>query len=154
MLANHHRRSGFSFMETTIAILVMGILTAIAAPTYISALAHRRVTLAAQRIVADLHYARSESQRSSSTRSVNFNTVTNSYRLIDVVDMDRSADNYIVNLVDTPFSATLVSATFGANANVIFDRYGRPDSVGTVVVQSGSVQLTVSLAADGTATRL
>ncbi len=147
------RRSGFTFMEMTIVMLVMGILTTIAAPTYVQALAYRRATLAARRIVADLHFARSEAQRVSSNRTVNFDTLTNSYQLVSVKDMDHSAEDYIVNLVDDPFSAVLISADFDGDANVIFDRYGRPDSVGTVEVQSGSVQRTVSLAADGTATR-
>ncbi len=150
----HHRRSGFTFIEMSIAILVMGILAAIAAPTYVTALANYRATLAARRVVADLHYARSEAQRNSTTRTVVFNTITNSYRLINVVDMDRSAENYIVQLVDDPFSSVLISATFDGDAIVIFDRYGRPDSVGTVVVRSGSVQQTIDLAIDGTATML
>ncbi len=148
-----HRRSGFSFMEMTIAMLVMGILTAIAAPTYVTALARRRATLAAQRIVADLHYARSEAQRNSANRAVQFDTSNNRYTLSDVTDLGNSANTYIVELVDDPFSSVLVSASFGGDDEVVFDMYGRPDDIGTVVVQSGSVQLTVSLAADGTATR-
>jgi len=132
-------------------MLVVGILAAIAAPTYVGALANYQATLAARRVVADLHYARSEAQRNSQDRNVLFDTGTNSYSLTNVTDIDQRTKNYIVNLVDSPFSSVLVSATFGANANVIFDRYGRPDNVGTVVVQSGSVQKTITLAADGTA---
>ncbi|NOZ41158.1 MAG: prepilin-type N-terminal cleavage/methylation domain-containing protein [Planctomycetes bacterium] len=147
-------RSGFTYIELTITMLVMGILGAIAIPTYVSTLANYRANLAASRIVADLHYARSEAQRNSLIRNVVFNTGSNSYTLTGVADTDHSTNNYIVNLVDAPFSATLVSATFGAYATVTFDRYGRPDNTGTVVVQSGSVQKTITLAADGTATLL
>jgi len=147
-------RGGFTFIEMAITILVMGIVAAAAAPSYFSALASYRVGMAARKVVADLHYARSESQRSSSSRTVQFDTANNRYTLVNVADLDRAADSYVVHLVDPPCSALLVSATFGANANVIFDMHGRPDSVGSVVVQSGSVQKTVNLAADGTATVL
>lgn len=135
-------------------MLVMGILAAVAAPTYIASLARYRADLAARRIVADLEYARSEAQRSSQSREVQFDIGAESYTLASVADIDESANTYTVNLVDDPFMAEIASATFGVDENVIFDRFGRPDSTGSVVVRSGSVQVTITLAADGSTTTL
>ncbi len=151
MQPKSHPRTGFSYIEMTIAMLVMGILAAIATPSYLSALAHYRANLAARRVVADLHYARSEAQRNSQSRSVQFNTGTDRYWLHDVVDIDNSGESYVVKLIEDPFLATIVSVNLGATPKVDFDRYGRPDEVGTVVVQSGNVQRTITITADGTA---
>jgi len=152
MQAKSTSRKGFSYIELTIVMLVMGILAAIAIPSYVITLANYRANLAARKIVADLHFARSEAQQNSQNRDVQFNTAYNSYTLTNITDIDDSASSYVVYLVDDPFSAVLVSATFGVGTNVTFDRYGRPNSAGTVVVQSGNVQQTVTLASDGTAT--
>ena len=151
----HHAgscRHGFTFVETTIAILVMGIMAAVAVPTYLSAVTNYRVNMAARKIIADLNYARAEAQRYSQNRTVQFDTTNNSYTLVNVTDIDNSANAYVVELVEDPFSSTLVSAVFGGDAVVIFDMYGRPDTSGAVVVQTGSVQKMISLAEDGSAT--
>lgn len=133
-------------------MLVLGIIAGVAAPRYRSALAEYRSEAAAQRIVADLHFARSEALRTSQSRMVQFESANGRYTLVNVADLDREASSFVVNLVDDPFWASFVSVAFGGDENVVFDRFGRPDSVGTVVVQSSNVQRTVTLAADGNAT--
>lgn len=157
MPVQHRQRTGFTYIEMVITLLVMGILTAVAAPKFVSALASRRVDLAASRIVADLHYARSEAQRVSKSRTVEFNVISNNYTLINVVDLDHSTRNYTVELVNGSFDSELVSAVFGVAPNVcssvIFDMFGRPDQEGVVIIRSGSLQRIVTLAADGTATK-
>lgn len=144
-------RGGFTLIEVTITMLVLAILTAVAAPSYISALASNRADMAARKVVADLHFARTEAQRYSQSRTVEFDIANGRYTLVSIASLDRSTAGYVVNLVDDPFAAALVSATFGADANVTFDMYGRPDSDGTVVVQAGNFQKTITLASDGQA---
>ncbi len=154
MQANQSFRSGFTFIEMVIAILVMGILSAVAVPNYVTAIAKYRADLAARKIVADLHYAKSEAQRTSQSRTVHFYSVENRYILEDVVDIDHpDLPHTVVELVNDPFSATIVSVDFDGDSAVIFDMYGRPDSIGTVDIQSGNVLRTVTLAADGTASK-
>ncbi len=147
-------RTGFTIVEMAIVILVMGILAAAAAPTYLSALDHYRVEMAASRIVADLRFARSEAIRSSrDDRYITFESGPDRYTLVNVSDINDGNKGYYVYLGGEPFYTDILSATFGANENVTFDRFGRPDDPGTVVVRSGSEERTVTMAADGTATR-
>ena len=145
-------RIGFTLIEMVIVMLVMSILASVAVPTYVSALANYRVEMAAKQIVADLHYAKSEALRRSMSRTVLFDSANNAYTLVDVADPDRPARGFVVSLRDAPFSAQLISALFEGDETVVFDMFGRPDSVGTVVLESGGTQRTVILAADGTAT--
>ncbi|MEM8945430.1 MAG: GspH/FimT family pseudopilin [Planctomycetota bacterium] len=144
------RRRGMTVIELSITVLVMGILAAVVAPSYVAAINRYRVDLAASRIVADLRFAQAESQRIGQTRTVQFDVSNDRYTLVDVADIDNSASTYVVELVDDPFLASLVSASFGFSANVSFDMFGRPDSSGAVVVQAGGIQKTVDLTADGT----
>ena len=154
MRFKHRCHSGYTFVEITIVVLIMGLLAAVAAPTYVSTVTKYRVDMAARKIVADLHFARAEALRNSLSRTVQFDTTNNRYELLSVESTDRTGTNYLVELVDEPFYSALVSATFNGDEAVVFDRFGRPDSVGTVVVQAGGLQKTVSLAADGRATML
>jgi len=145
-------RRGFSLIEVTITMLVIGIMAAAAAPSYFSVVASKRAEMAACRIVADLSLARSQAQQSSQSRTVEFDVPGNQYSLLNVDRLDRSTASHVVNLIDEPFSSQLVTATFGVDAIVIFDMYGRPDSEGTITVQSGNVLRTVTVSPDGSAT--
>ncbi len=151
MRSNKQFQRGFTYIEVVITVLLMGILAGMAAPSYFTSIASYQAEMAAKRVVHDLHFARSEAQRSSQSRTVRFDTETNSYSLEGVADINASANGYVTSLSKNPFSATLVSASLGGDAVVVFDMYGRPDSDGTVVVQAGSVQRTVELSDDGEA---
>ncbi len=151
MLSKTQLQRGFTYIEVVITVLLMGILAGVAAPSYFASIASYQAEMAAKRVVHDLHYARSEAQRSSQSRTVQFSTETNSYTLVGVADVNNSANAFVTSLSKNPFSATLVSASLGGDAVVVFDMYGRPDSDGTIVVQAGSVQKTVELEENGEA---
>ena len=59
------QRAGFSAIELAIAVLVMGILAAAAAPRFTESLSRSRLDAARKRILADLRYA----QRHARTRA-------------------------------------------------------------------------------------
>ncbi len=152
MKNKNHCRKGFTLIEMTIVLLVMGIFAATAAPSYLTALAHYQVDMAARKIVADLQFARSEAVRTSRSRPVNFESGLDRYTLVNVSDLNDGNKGYYVYLQEAPFSADLISADFPDNATfekVEFDRFGRPNSRGTIVVRSGSQVRTVELNADG-----
>ena len=98
------RRSGFTFIELTVTLLVIGILTAVAAPSYIASLASYRATSAARRIVSDLRYARAMAQTNSQSRTVDFDPLKEEYELGNIDDLDHSGARYIVELSEEPYS--------------------------------------------------
>lgn len=150
---NIHRtkkRCGFTLVEVTIVVLLMSIIAAVAAPTYVSALNNYRADMAARKLVADLQYARSDAQRKSTNRTVSFSLPENRYELAAISDLKKSTNTYRVDLVDAPFHATLMSVSFAGNSFVVFDMHGHPSSPGSVVLKSGTTQKTIAMADDGT----
>ena len=66
---------------------------------------------------------------------------------IDAAAM-RIAGDYVVDLSDTGYAATLVSVSFGSGGtdnSITYDMYGRPDYGGFVVIQFGSEQRTITV---------
>jgi Tfp pilus assembly protein FimT len=143
-----HRRPhvrGFTLIEMSMVAMTVAILCAIAVPRYASSLARYYATAAAQRIAADLALAQSAAKTSTKNQIITFSVTGNSYQMIGVVGPDSPAANYSVSLSKPPYQATLVSVSFANATQVTFDRYGMPNSGGTIIVQTGQCQKTITL---------
>ncbi len=139
---------GFTLVEVVIVVLILGILAAVAAPRFAGALHRARAEEAAKRIQVDLGYAREKAISSSSPLTVSFTPLTDDYTIPVLADLNRPGRQYAVALNSSPYNAALVSATLGGDGDVQFDRYGIPDSGGTITVESGGYQQTVTVNAD------
>ena len=140
-------RTGFSLAELVVVVVIIGIVSAIAAPRYANALAHHRVDAAAKRIVADLSLAQRQAKISSTSQTVEFETGVgqSAYWLLGMPHLDRSGEEYAVLLSQEPYQATIVSADFGGDKEIVFDGFGVPDSGGLVIVQVGKYQKKIAV---------
>lgn len=139
------KRHGFSLMEVVMVMAIIGMMAAVAAPRYANSVARYRVDLAAKRIAADMALAQQRAQIVSGSRAVAFAVSTSSYQLPGVPDLKKPAIDYSVKLEQGPYRAQIISANFGGDAEVVFNGYGVPDSGGSIVISSGSVQRTITL---------
>ncbi|MDB5299738.1 MAG: putative fimbrial protein [Phycisphaerales bacterium] len=141
-----HRPSsrGYTLIEIVVVLTIVGVLWAIAAPRYGNSLCRYRAEQAARRIAADLLLARSQAKMTSKSRIITFNTTTNTYGM-DVQGLTASSTQYNVNIAGDPYYASFVSVSFNGTSGVTFDAYGSADNSGTIVVQCGGVQYTITL---------
>lgn len=137
------KRPGFSFIEMILVLVIAGIMASMALPRFSSFLANQHVEAAARRVVVDLALARRQAKITSSNQTVAFTLATNSYLIAGIGDRDRGTVDYEVVLSQSPYRATLVSADFGGDADIVFDGFGVPDSGGTIVVEVGRFQKTI-----------
>ena len=139
--------TAFTLTEITIVVSIIAVLGAVAMPQYALALARYRVAMAEQRILSDLSLAQAVAKTSSAGQSVSFYIASNNYQLTGYAGPlgGPAQSTYTVSLTADPYDATLVSASFNSAALLTYDRFGQPTSGGTVVLQVGSYQKTITV---------
>ena len=140
------KNRGFSLLEMLIVLMIIAILATVGVPQFLDLLAYHRVESAANRLQADLNYARKEAQSNSSDRTVAFVVADSRYSLFpNIADLKHPTQNYTVNLSRTPYHTTLLSADFEGYAEVSFNGFGLPDRGGAIVIQHRNQHRTILL---------
>jgi hypothetical protein len=149
-------------------LFIAGVLGAIAAPRVFTTNGRARAMAAAQRIAADLEYARNRAITTSSPMTVNFVPGKDVYGMPGLASpLNGRQSTYLVKLNEPPYDCSLRAAAFGEGTGsrwtgvydadpvqrVVFDGFGKPDSSGWVMVSSGGIICRVSLDESGRATR-
>ena len=135
----------FTLVELIIVLTVVGVLAGIAVPRYGNFLTNHRIDAAATRIAVDLALAQRQARMTGTSQNVKFNTSRNNYRLANFADPDHAGVAYEIDLWDEPYQAAIISADFDGDAILVFDAYGAPDSGGTILIQTGNRQITISV---------
>ncbi len=105
-------KRGFSFLELILVISIMGILCAVAVPTYINSLNGYRVSMAVKRVAADIEYAREIARRTNTSQTINFSTTNSNYQLVGVSGFARKSAAYLIEVDEEPYHSTLSARGF------------------------------------------
>jgi prepilin-type N-terminal cleavage/methylation domain-containing protein len=139
-------RRGFSLLEITTVVLIIGILAAVATPNWAAVLSKYRADAAAQRICTDLGRVQSLAYSTSTAQTLTLNVAQSTYTIAGLSGLDRRSSTYTVNLTAEPYRSTLVSANFNSATQITFDGYGQPTVAGgSIIVACGNQQRTITV---------
>ncbi len=148
---------GFTLMEVIIVVILIGIASAIAVPM-VSNVGSMQVRAAANRVAADLEYAKSMAISRGQHYSVVFSATAASYEIVDkngnpIPHPITKQPRYLVGFRDDCRlnRVGIGSATFDGTNKVMFDYLGIPyngggtglANVGVITLQAGGVTKTV-----------
>lgn len=149
-------RGGTTLIEVTVVVLLLGIVAAVAQPRFSRALSAYRLDAAAERVRADLEYARTLARVQSRTTTVRFTTGAATgggfYRFDSVASPDQPEsifDNddqstwYRVDLTEEPYGVELRAAP----DSIVFDMYGSSTGASIVEIALGDASKQISVVA-------
>jgi type II secretory pathway pseudopilin PulG len=138
-------RSAFTIVEAVMVMVILAIFGMIAVPRYAAFTATERLEGAARRLTADLSLAQRQARRSSASQTVTFDVAQSRYQLVGMKHPDHPSQPYEIRVGDEPYRARIVSASFGGDATLVYDGFGKPDSGGQLVIAVGVYQKTIQV---------
>jgi type IV fimbrial biogenesis protein FimT len=151
--ANRDARRGVSLLELTVTVLILGIIAAIASPTYSSSLQNYRTEVASQRILQDIEQTRQIARQTNSSRTITFSTISQSYTIAGSGSLDHVGQSYEIPLGRAPYHSRWLFLATSAQPSVslpsvaiVFDRFGMPNQGVRLRVGSGAVEKQIDVA--------
>lgn len=135
-------RRGFTLIDLTLTVLILGIVAAAAAPRFSGALLFYQVDAAARRIEADINYVRTYARFTNQACSLTFSATSPTYTTTGVPHTNNSGRAYDVDLAALGYPVTL-QANFDGGRSVTFNPSGNPQ-VGSPLVGLTSGTITIS----------
>jgi len=147
--------SSFTLVELVIVVLIVSILAAVGIPAIGEASADLKLRSTAQRLMADLNYARNLAITDGASYGISFSS--DGYRVIKFVDTAilTSAANAVIThpltrqpwVVSFAGDRTTVAAGFSGVSMMYYDSTGSPNAAGIAVLRHGGRAVTISVEA-------
>lgn len=141
-------RGGFTLLEVTLVVAIVGVMALMAAPRFNNSLCRARARQAAMRMMADLSLAQARASALSASQTFIFTTDPATYEIDGMMDPDNIAKQYLVDLSAHPYQVRFDTVDFDGDSELTYNGFGYPSAGGKIVIQAGAVTVTVTVDPD------
>ena len=145
-MQNRTREIGFTLLELMIIVAILGILTALAAPSFTSLLERRKIIAAAEAIQSDLRWARGEAIKRNTDVTVSFTPGAGGVWKYVITPATKTVDSATI----PEFGNIALAENFGSD-DTQFDRTRGISENGTVTLTSSAGEVRIILSPLGRA---
>ena len=110
-------KKGFTLIELTVTLAILGIISTIAIPSFFSWLPRHRLQTSVRHIYDDMNMARSRAVKTNADIGVAFNTSNENYRIFIDTDKDQTFDagETVISTGTLENGIDITNSTFTAN---------------------------------------
>ncbi len=127
LLCNAHNNKGFTLIETLIIVIIIGILSAIVAPSFLGMLNRNKVNAALVQVQGALKEAQREAIRKNKSCTVTLDTTNNKFTASCLVTGESTLKDVAIR---------------SSNSSIAFNFKGRTSSSSTIVIASSNSSVT------------
>jgi prepilin-type N-terminal cleavage/methylation domain-containing protein len=140
---------GVTLIELMIVLLILAMVSATALPRFAHVRRQHRFDLVSRRLVADLRKTRAQAIRAKANYTVLFTPLLQRYEMFrGTLQEPTTQDLATVQLDETPYKGIrLIDADFAGAQGVTFNRLGLPSAAGTVILNDGWHEATITVSA-------
>lgn len=139
------RRGGFTLVELTVVLLIIGAIAGLALPAYGSAAARYRLQSAVHQLTNDLDRSVAYARASGTPVTVQFDTGNHTVTFVGMPAGTVGGPDLVLDLDSGAMDAEISSATFGAGTEYTISGFGIPSEGGTVTLRNGSAGATITV---------
>lgn len=143
-----NNENGFTIFEVLVVMIIVGILIAVAVPTYTTTIRNMKMNTALTQIVSDLRQMQARSMAKGQQHGIKFTNESNTYETI--------TDGYTANTIEVmnlPEGMSVMYALFPSNT-IYFERSGAPNQGGMIKLKHESSYYMRYISVAGTTGRI
>lgn len=139
-------KHGFSMIELTIVITIVGVIAAIAVPRFADAGSGRRLSAAKRTLIADIQMVKLRARATSKIHVIKFYTNENKYIVVEGTDLNRDAIIHTRDFDDDPFAISMSRTSLVGDNVVVVSAMGDITPAYTVFLVDNGIEIPVEFA--------
>jgi prepilin-type N-terminal cleavage/methylation domain-containing protein len=125
-LRSDRTESGFTMLEILVVVIIIGVLSAIAAPSWLALTNRQKLNTATNKVFTALRTAQSQAKKENRPKTVTINIANGTIKAINAADEQIDSIVKIISITDNSGSSPPTSIVSSNEATILFDEKGTP----------------------------